>query len=50
VDGNPAGGVDGPAHADFYLKLVEDKAQGPWHATFVKGTGYVPFATQVLKY
>jgi hypothetical protein len=50
ADGKPAGGVDGPAHADYYLKLVEDKEQGAWHSTFVKGAGYVQFPTQVPQY
>ncbi len=43
-DGSVAGGaISGPAHAEFYLKLAEDKAQAPWLATFVKDKGYVNF-------
>ncbi|CAH0045680.1 unnamed protein product [Clonostachys solani] len=42
-DGSPAGfGLDGPAHGDFYTRLAKD-GNVPWHATFVKGQGYVAF-------
>uniref|UniRef100_A0A8H7NQS9 Uncharacterized protein n=1 Tax=Bionectria ochroleuca TaxID=29856 RepID=A0A8H7NQS9_BIOOC len=42
-DGSPAGfGLDGPAHGDFYTQLTKD-GNVPWHATFVKGKGYVEF-------
>lgn len=34
--------LDGPAHGDFYAQLVAHKSI-PWHATFVKGRGYVAF-------
>ncbi|ORX93793.1 putative short-chain dehydrogenase [Clohesyomyces aquaticus] len=34
--------IDGEAHGEFYVALSE-KEQGPWLATFVKGTGYVAF-------
>lgn len=44
ADGTVAGGaISGAAHADFYLKLAEDKEQGPWLATFVKDRGYLKF-------
>lgn len=33
-------GVDGPAHAEMYLKLAEDPEQGPSLHTFIKGVGY----------
>jgi len=35
--------IDGEAHGKFYVELSE-KDQGPWLATFVKGTGYVDFS------
>jgi hypothetical protein len=28
------------AHAEHYIKLIEDKAQGPWQQTLVNGKGY----------
>ena len=37
------GAIDGEAHGKFYVELSE-KDQGPWLATFVKGTGYVDFS------
>jgi hypothetical protein len=43
-DGRLGGrGISGEAHAKIYKKLSEDKTQGPWLQTFVKGTGYVSF-------
>ncbi|KAK4078365.1 uncharacterized protein Triagg1_3381 [Trichoderma aggressivum f. europaeum] len=43
-NGEPAyDNLDAEAHADFYIKLSEEKDQGPWNATFVKGKGYVKF-------
>ncbi|TKA82579.1 hypothetical protein B0A55_01184 [Friedmanniomyces simplex] len=37
--------VDGPAHADFFLELMEGRTdEVPWLATFVKGQGYTSFA------
>ncbi|KAF5001043.1 hypothetical protein FDECE_11077 [Fusarium decemcellulare] len=43
-EGAPAfANIDGKAHGDFYVELSERNAQGPWLATFVKGTGYVKF-------
>ncbi|KAJ3540075.1 hypothetical protein NM208_g5216 [Fusarium decemcellulare] len=43
-EGAPAfANIDGKAHGDFYAELSEKKTQGPWLATFVKGTGYVKF-------
>ncbi|MCJ1456198.1 hypothetical protein MMC28_006558 [Mycoblastus sanguinarius] len=35
--------LSGSAHADFYIGLAESKTQGPWQATFVKGSGYTEF-------
>ena len=29
--------VSGPAHAEFFLQLVEQESQGPVLATFVRG-------------
>ena len=34
--------LDGAAHADFYEQLANHE-DVPWHATFVKGKGYVKF-------
>ncbi|KAL6803397.1 NAD(P)-binding protein [Trichoderma sp. SZMC 28013] len=43
-DGEPAyDNLDAEAHANYYIQLVEEKDQGPWNATFVKGKGYVKF-------
>lgn len=43
-DGSLVGGaLNGSAYAEQYLKLAESATQGPWLATFVKGTGYVEF-------
>lgn len=44
-DGAPMGnGVDGPAHGEFYAKLVQRESNDvPWLATFVKDKGYVKF-------
>jgi hypothetical protein len=35
--------IDAEAHGDVYVKLAEEKEQGPWDYTFVKGKGYVDF-------
>ncbi|KAL1607133.1 hypothetical protein SLS59_002837 [Nothophoma quercina] len=35
--------LDGDAHADFYAQLASGEGEVPWHATFVKGQGYVRF-------
>ncbi|KAM0715756.1 hypothetical protein Q7P37_008270 [Cladosporium fusiforme] len=36
--------VDGPAHGEFFVSLVERAAgEVPWQATFVAGQGYVNF-------
>ncbi|KIW11412.1 hypothetical protein PV08_10712 [Exophiala spinifera] len=35
--------IDGPAAAVEYLHLVEQKDQGPWLHTFIKGKGYKDF-------
>ncbi|OTA97722.1 hypothetical protein M434DRAFT_18894 [Hypoxylon sp. CO27-5] len=35
--------VDGPAHGEFYAQLANHEGNVPWHATFVKGKGYVQF-------
>lgn len=35
--------VNGEAHADYYWSLVNQKTQGPWNNTFVKGKGYKRF-------
>lgn len=46
ADGTAKYRVDGDAHAELYLKLSEDKTQGPWHQTFVKDVGYTKFDSQ----
>ena len=44
ADGGLAGmKLDGDAHADFYAQLASGEIEVPWHATFVKGHGYVKF-------
>ncbi|PVI07515.1 NAD(P)-binding protein [Periconia macrospinosa] len=35
--------LDGDAHAEFYAQLASGQGEIPWHATFVKGKGYVKF-------
>ncbi|VUC24518.1 unnamed protein product [Clonostachys rosea] len=35
--------LDGEAHGDFYAQLATHEKEVPWHATFVKGKGYVKF-------
>jgi hypothetical protein len=46
ADGSAKYRVDGDAHAQLYWKLAEDKTQGPWMQTFVKGVGYKKFDNQ----
>jgi hypothetical protein len=43
ANGNATIPVEGPVNAEVYLKLAEEKEQGPWHYTFVKDKGYVKF-------
>jgi hypothetical protein len=42
-NGNATIPVDGPAAGEMYLELSEQKEQGPWDYTFVKGKGYAKF-------
>ena len=35
--------VNGEAHGEYYWHLVNQKSQGPWNNTFVKGKGYKKF-------
>ncbi|BCS29502.1 uncharacterized protein APUU_71072A [Aspergillus puulaauensis] len=43
-DGSSRGNaIDGPAHAEFFAQLADHAGNVPWHATFVKGKGYVKF-------
>jgi hypothetical protein len=35
--------LDGDAHAEFFAQLASSSLDVPWHATFVKGQGYVKF-------
>jgi len=41
--------LDGDAHAAFFMQLAENRQEIPWHATFVKGKGYVKFDPLVSK-
>ncbi|KAK5991478.1 hypothetical protein PT974_09761 [Cladobotryum mycophilum] len=42
--GDPVGNaISGPAAAEFYVELADDKKEVPWFATFVPGKGYVDF-------
>ncbi|KAK1985476.1 hypothetical protein LZ30DRAFT_708375 [Colletotrichum cereale] len=43
ADGSAAFKIDGEAHAKLFLGLAEEKTQGPWLQTFVKGAGYKDF-------
>lgn len=44
ADGSQKGmQLDGDAHADFFAQLANGEGEVPWHATFVKGRGYVKF-------
>jgi hypothetical protein len=44
VSGEPMyTGLGGEGHALHFVKLIEDKAQGPWQQTFVTGKGYRTF-------
>lgn len=42
-DGSAIYRVNGDAHADLFWKLAEEKEQGSWQQTFVKGKGYAKF-------
>ncbi|GLA02162.1 hypothetical protein AnigIFM60653_001562 [Aspergillus niger] len=43
-DGKAVGNApDGAAHAELYTQLASHEGNVPWHATFVKGKGYVKF-------
>ncbi|KFY07590.1 hypothetical protein V492_07005 [Pseudogymnoascus sp. VKM F-4246] len=46
ADGSAKYRVDGEAHGELYWKLGEEKTQGPWLQTFVKGVGYTKFDSQ----
>lgn len=44
ADGSPVyGKISGEAHGEHYVKLAEEKEQGPWLQTFVRGFGYKQF-------
>ncbi|KAI0205637.1 hypothetical protein F4808DRAFT_409748 [Astrocystis sublimbata] len=40
---NVGNDIDGSAHASFFEQLANHEGNVPWHATFVKGKGYVKF-------
>lgn len=43
-DGQPVyNNLNGEAHAQHYVDLIESKEQGPWQQTFVGGKGYQAF-------
>ncbi|CAF3528176.1 unnamed protein product [Fusarium graminearum] len=44
-EGGPIYRVNGDAHGEMYWKLSQDKEQGEWLQTFVKGEGYKKFDT-----
>ncbi|UZP45041.1 hypothetical protein NXS19_012853 [Fusarium pseudograminearum] len=44
-EGGPIYRVNGDAHGEMYWKLSQDKEQGEWLQTFVKGEGYKKFET-----
>ncbi|KAJ5107360.1 hypothetical protein N7456_004035 [Penicillium angulare] len=47
-DGSPAWfGIDGEAHAKYYLKLAEGKSQGIWDQTFTPQEGYKVFSRYI---
>ncbi|KAL7941397.1 NAD(P)-binding protein [Trichoderma barbatum] len=49
LNGEPAyDKLDAEAHAKYYVKLAEEKDQGPWNATFVKEKGYVRFSDDLI--
>lgn len=39
--------IDGDSHAEHIWSLVDQRSQGPWNHTFVKGKGYVPFESTI---
>ena len=41
--------VDGEAHGEYYWSLVNQKIQGPWNSTFVKGKGYKRFDPELKR-
>ncbi|KAH8121205.1 hypothetical protein FP744_10001965 [Trichoderma asperellum] len=40
--------ISGPAHAELYGQLSEDRKQRPWLQTFVSGQGYVDFPADTV--
>ncbi|EKJ72753.1 hypothetical protein FPSE_07019 [Fusarium pseudograminearum CS3096] len=44
-EGGPIYRVNGDANGEMYWKLSQDKEQGEWLQTFVKGEGYKKFET-----
>ncbi|KAI9714586.1 MAG: hypothetical protein M1812_006391 [Candelaria pacifica] len=41
--------INGEAHGDYYWQLVNQKTQGPWNNTFVKGKGYKKFEPELKR-
>ena len=41
--------ISGEAHSDYYWDLVNQKTQGPWNSTFVKGKGYKKFDGELAR-
>ncbi|MCJ1311792.1 hypothetical protein MMC25_005465 [Agyrium rufum] len=46
VDGTAKYRVDGGTYTKLYWELAEEKTQGPWMQTFVKGAGYTKLDDQ----
>lgn len=48
LDGSQAGpGFDGEGRSKLHVELAENREQGPWDYSFVKGIGYVDFGAVV---
>ncbi|KAI9705867.1 MAG: hypothetical protein M1836_005273 [Candelina mexicana] len=41
--------INGEAHGEYYWHLVNQKTQGPWNNTFVKGKGYKQFEPELKR-
>ncbi|KAF2096996.1 NAD(P)-binding protein [Rhizodiscina lignyota] len=42
------GDIDAKAHTELFLSLAKGDNTVPWHATFVKGKGYVKFPNSIV--
>ncbi len=41
--------INGEAHGEHFWHLVNQKTQGPWNNTFVKGEGYKQFEGELKR-